>query len=323
MGPDVPSQAGGTLAWGSLAQTRSQQGQRHRCSRSLASMSKSVRASPGMGIPYLLHRDRLFPWGRMGFPVLQLCWWFWGPRCAPPSRDWPQHLWDPFGQEKKLLDLCLLVSSWVSPASPASPCMPWPTPTTAKVSPGLLCFGDPLEPQTDPSTQMGSPQCGAEGRGPPFNLPSTLCRVEKQDDASRSSSRHLIWKPRKTCLEWNCAQVRGCPPVLGHWAPDHVTSMASKEQEQNDIWRLLVKLLCGILLSPEMLRSHSDSSPSCSVPQSDPGGFFWLHPVFILHLTWFGELQFPNGLGILSSCGAGTQGGHRFLSQTGFSQFSL
>lgn len=57
--------------------------------------------------------------------------------------------------------------------------------------------------------------------------------------------------------------------------------------------------LCGSLLSPEMLQSCSNSSPSCAVPGSHPGGFFWPQPVLILHLARFGELPFPNGLGIL------------------------
>lgn len=64
------------------------------------------------------------------------------------------------------------------------------------------------------------------------------------------------------------------------------------------------------------------SSPSCSVSGSDPGGFCGCTQLFILHLTWFLEFPIQNVLWILSYCDAGNQGQHNFLSQTWFSQFS-
>lgn len=63
--------------------------------------------------------------------------------------------------------LCLLLSGCGSLASTASPCFPWLLPTPARVSPGSLCFGGALEPQTGPSAQPWPPQCRTGGNAPP------------------------------------------------------------------------------------------------------------------------------------------------------------
>lgn len=63
------------------------------------------------------------------------------------------------------IPLCFLLSGCGTLAPTASRCFPWLSPSPARVSPGSLCFGNALEPQTGPSAQP--PQCRTGGNAHP------------------------------------------------------------------------------------------------------------------------------------------------------------
>lgn len=127
---------------------------------------------PANGEPLSLTQGRAVSLGLAGVSHAAACACASEALAVPLQADW--HLWGLFVQGETLFDLHLLISRGANSAPPAS-CMLWHPPTTASTSPGSLCFGDPLEPQTG----LQTPQCGAEGHGPPLTCCPLSVKLKK------------------------------------------------------------------------------------------------------------------------------------------------
>lgn len=165
-------------------------------------------------------------------------------------------------------------------------------------------------------TQLPQPGCGQEVEEENFGKSAAL----RWDFTRAAAQLHLcgdLGSPISSQLSKE--ETINLQMLLVFPSPAGSSSEQLLKSPENRRKRSRQRLGRGFLLSPEMLLSWSDRSLSCSVPGSHPGGFFWSHPVFILHLRWFLGIAVSKRFGVSSSSGAGTQGGHEFLSQTAFS----